>query len=261
MRVPVLIESRDKTLTGVLHIAKKQRKTPVCAIMCYGLNGNRAEQHRMSVKLARMCEDKGINFLRFDYADVGLSDGDFFCSTLCERIQNALDAESFLAGCFNSDIRLYPIGFSDGAKIALTSFAHSEHIGGIILLNPIINIDSKPSKAREACKLALHPVYKKPYKALYGNCLNTQVLREMESDRSLYMINPQTAMLFIFGSKDAFTEDIRSFLEDHLQNHSNKAFKLIEGAGHLFGRSDYEAAANAQTISWILEKEIHNGYL
>ena len=153
MRVPFQINSINKSLLGIFHISENQCAKRIVLVMCYGLNGNRVEQHRMSVKFGEECEKKGVNLVRFDYTDVGVSEGCFEESRLSDRVQNVIDVILYVKGCFNEAIDIYLIGFSDGAKIAANSMEQMPECKGVILWNPIINIEGKQKEDKSMDKV------------------------------------------------------------------------------------------------------------
>lgn len=255
MRVPFQVNSNGRDLLGILHIANKQQDTPIVIIMCYGLNGNRVEQHRMSVKLGELCEENSVNFVRFDYANVGISEGEFFFSTLSERIKNVVDIYRFVSGCFNRRLAVFLIGFSDGAKIAIQAKEQIDEMKGIMCWNPIINIphpmDSNSEAAKEKGKLRIHKKYKKPYKQLFGVCLNTIIMKEIGCDNSVDKLDDNVHKLFVFGENDRFTKGIRAYVEN--MNFHNNRIVIISNAGHLFGSTVCEQQVNQITLKWIQE--------
>ena len=254
MRIPFQINSGGKDVLGVLHISNRQNDIPIVIIMCYGLNGNRVEQHRMSVKLGEMCEDNAINLVRFDYANVGVSEGDFFFSGISERTKNVIDICNFVRGCFNTKISVYLIGFSDGAKVSVQAIEYIKDFSGLICWNPIIKVpytfESANTTSATADKLKFHKKYKKPYKPLFGVCLNTDLIKEIESDNSVKKLDNKSKKLFIFGERDRFTKHIKAFIET--KNLINANIVLIMGAGNLFKSTAYEQQVNEKTIKWIL---------
>ena len=251
MRMPFQINSNGKDLLGIVHIANKQLDIPVIIIMCYGLNGNRCEQHRMSVKLGEMCEKHAINVVRFDYSDVGISEGDFFSSKLSDRIQNVIDIYNFIKGCFDNRLSVFLVGFSDGAKIAIKSKQYISDFKGLICWNPIIRvpIDANAKNNVSKIKLKLHKKYKKPYKQLFGVCLNMDIINELDRDNSIDVLDDNFDKLFVFGERDGFTYHIRQYIEGHL--FQKLQIIIISDSGHLFGSTLWEKQVIECSVKWI----------
>ena len=259
MRIPFQIESRNKNILGLFHIAARQKNIPIVVVMCYGLNGNRVEQHRMSVKMGDLLQEKGINMVRFDYCNTGVSEGNFFDTTIVERRKNLIDICNYINGCFNRKIKIYLIGFSDGAKIAANTAHDIPECSGVIFWNPIIKIPSIDKDAQKkkylSGKLKLHPIYKKPYKPLFGSCLSDKLMREIENDKSLSLLYKQSEKLFIFAECDNLTREIRKYLTREFASFSEVTFHVIEGSNHLFCHSEHEKSVCSTTINWILSRQ------
>lgn len=257
MRVPFQISSSGKELAGIFHISGKQREIPVVLIMCYGLNGNRSEQHRMSVKLGELCEKNAINIVRFDYADTGISEGDFYFTNISVRIRNVVDIYDFVSGCFGGKLLVYLAGFSDGAKIVINAKEYIDKLQGIVLWNPIINIPKEAAVENELQKISkkmkLHKKYRKPYKQLLGLCMNPMLISELKYDNSAEKLNDNLQKLFIFGEEDRFTKKIKEYIEEC--RFHNVSISIIKEAGHLFGSTVMERQVNDITVKWIQEQE------
>lgn len=253
MKIPFQINSCGRIILGILHAAQIQNEIPLVVIMCYGLNGNRVEQHRMSVKLGEICELNSINLIRFDYVNTGISEGDFFFSNTLERIKNVIDVYTFIKGCFNSKIHVYLVGFSDGAKIAIQAKEYIIDFCGFILWNPMMRISGvAESASNRTNKLLFHKRFKKPYKALFGVCLNMGLVREIENDETIAALDDKINQLLIFGEQDRYTKNIREYIES--KRLANTCIKVISNAGHLFNSVDSERQVNEYTVAWIKDR-------
>ena len=147
MEIPVSVFIKGKSLQGILNIPDRQKNKPVVVIMCYGFNGDRVEQHRMSVTMGRTFEKAGINFCRFDFRNQGLSEGSFDDFLLSEKQEDITEIIEYLKACFrSSDISFYLIGFSNGCKVAIDAMVENNDIDGIILWNPILQELAKNSE-------------------------------------------------------------------------------------------------------------------
>ena len=256
MRIPFQINSVNKSLLGILHISENQQAKKTVLIMCYGLNGNRVEQHRMSVKLGEVSEKNGINLVRFDYTDVGISEGSFENSKLSDRVRNVIDVITFVKGCFNEAIDIYLIGFSDGARIAVNSIDRMSDCKGVILWNPIVNIEGRQNvqktKAKEENRILLDKRTHKPYKPLFGDKLGLVMLRELSADKSAMLLKKGYKKLFVFGEKDAFTKEIRQYFYRHREEYPNSDFVVIQNAGHLFSDRISENEVITESINYVM---------
>jgi alpha/beta superfamily hydrolase len=253
MRVPFQINSLNKALLGIFHIPDKQSEKIKVIIMCYGLNGNRVEQHRMSVKFAEACEENHICLVRFDYTDAGISEGDFSDTLISNRVKNVEDVVDYVRGCFNKCIEIFLVGFSDGAKVAVNSLTQIGECQGIILWNPIVNIDVKSmtNKSKTDNHLKLDNATKKPYKPLFGLKLNLQMIRELMNDQTKELLKNSYRKLFIFGEKDVYTAEINKYFRSNKDLYPNSEFVEIKNSGHLFSDKKYEEEVIRKTIKFV----------
>jgi alpha/beta superfamily hydrolase len=263
MRIPFQIGQKGKTILGILNVANCQRDVPVVVVMCYGLNGNRVEQHRMSVKMAKIACTNDINFVQADYRGCGVSDGDFFENTISERVEDTLKICEFLRGCFSEiEIKIILIGFSDGFKVAVQA-AHdvSGKMGGLIFWNPIFKvpisdaIQNKQNNSKavsKADRLVLHPKFNKLSKPLYGLYMNLSLIKEIEKDSTIEILDKMNIqMLFVFGENDRFTTSIRTYVEKTFAKPNTVSIGIVSDAGHVFSHSKYEEQVFDYTMKWI----------
>lgn len=252
MRMPFQVYSNDKQVLGIMHIAKHQRNIAKVLVMCYGLNGNRVEQHRMSVKLGNKCEQIDINFVRFDYSDCGVSEGDFSNSTLKRRISDLENVLNFIGGCFDGKVEIYIVGFSDGAKIASKAATMSKLIKGIILWNPIINIEQSYMETKgKKDKLKINKKTGRIYKPLFGLEMSTLMIEELKKDSSVEDLKNDYNKLTVFGSADMFTKNIQVYFEDKKIEFPNMQIKYVDGAGHVFSSIEWENEVFDTTLEFI----------
>lgn len=253
IRVPFQINSQGKLVSGIIHIPQIQYEAPKIVIMCYGLNGTRVEQHRMSVLLGELCEKNGINLLRFDYANCGVNDGDIFFSTQKERIQNVVDVIDFVKNCFHCQTEIYLIGFCDGAKIAVKAKKTSSDIKGIVLWNPQIfsNSPEKNNRKSTHTKFLLHPKYKQPCLEYVGISLNLKYFQEVKYDTSLTLIDESDLVYGIFAENDIRSQEAKYRLHELSINNSCIKTDIIKNADHLFTKTKYVDEVLNKTIAWI----------
>lgn len=256
MRVPFQIISKNKCILGIFHIAENQSPNNPTIIMCYGLNGNRVEQHRMSIKLGEECEKNGINLVRFDYSDVGVSEGSFENSLISSRIQNTVDVIEYVKGCYRGKPDIYLIGFSDGAKVAAGVMEKEPENKGIILWNPIVKIDSSQKEKKagtegEKKRILIDPKTRKPYLPLYGVKMGLGLLKEISCDSSSILLKAGYKKLFLFGERDRFTKEIADFFGDNIADYPNSEIVTIPKAGHLFASEANEKEVILTTIDFI----------
>lgn len=253
MEVPVSILVDSKVLQGIINIPDQQRKRPVVVIMCYGFNGDRVEQHRMSVTMGRTFALQGVNFCRFDFSNQGLSEGSFDEFIFSKKENDIHEIIEYMKACFRiRDIRFYIIGFSNGCKVAIDVMEKNPNIKGTILWNPILQeLAEKNSDAGDSRRLYKHPKTGKPYKKFYSLRLNTKLLRELSEDKSMTKLkNTEKDVLCVLSINDT---SIRRFLEQmaSLSHKDNIDVEYIENTDHLFGSVDKVMEVINKTYNWI----------
>lgn len=263
MHIPFQFENKGKLILGMIHTANYQLQVPIVIIMCYGLNGNRVIQHRISVKLGQMLENKSINLVRFDYRNVGVSEGNFEQSNIEDRIDDIIEVCNYIKSCFyNKSIRILLIGFSDGARNAL-QVTKKFIVDGLILWNPIFNVPQKSYNTVDfnKKKLQLHPLYKTPIKKLLGVGLSLDMIKQIESEDAIVSFEKyENNILLLFGNNDELTKNVKNHLiKEGLTNKDNVNYVIIKNADHLFNRSTYVEEVFGITTEWIICNYGENG--
>ena len=260
MEVPVSITIKNRVLLGILNIPNHQYERPIVVIMCYGFNGDRVEQHRMSVTTARYFEERGVNFCRFDFRNQGLSEGcfdNFIFSEKCDDIDRIIE---YLMACFrHEDIACYLIGFSNGCKVAIDALVSNDSITGVVLWNPILQeLSEKNNDAGDTRRLYKHPITGKPYKRFYSLRLNTNLLRELSEDLSMTKLKDTDKNVLCILSVD--DPSIRRFGEEiiTLENKNNIGVEYVDNTDHLFGSVEKVEYVICKTYNWIINKELAN---
>lgn len=256
MHIPFQFENKGKLILGVAHVADQQLQIPIVLIMCYGLNGNRVVQHRISVKLGEMLENKGINLIRFDYRNVGVSEGRFEQSNIEDRIDDIIEVCKYVKSCFyDRAIKIVLIGFSDGARNAI-QVTKDFNIDGLILWNPIFNVPQKSDNTIDSNKkkLTLHPLYKTPIKKLLGVGLSLDMIKQIESEDALASFEEyENNILLLFGDNDELTKNVKLHLTSKgLTTKNNVDYVIIKNADHLFNRSSYVNEVFDVTTDWVI---------
>ncbi len=261
MEIPVQIGVHGNIALGVFHITHRQNDTPIIAIMCYGLNGDRVEQHRMSVKTGRFAELNNINFMRMDYCNQGVSEGSFINVTITSKINDIVHLIKEVNGYFgHKKIDIYLIGFSDGSRVAVNVASICDEIKGIILWNPIINIpdiENEPANSNKKNeKIYIDKETRRLYKKILGVKLNIATIKEMNSDNTYGLIkNYRKPVLYIFGSNDRFTKLLQESINDiGLYDTMKDSKHTVKDSNHIFPSTYFENEVINITINWIKDK-------
>lgn len=256
MHIPFQFENEGKLILGIFHVANIQQSIPVVLVMCYGLNGNRVIENRIGVKFGEFLESNKLNLIRFDYRNVGVSEGEFEYSNLDDRVHDIVAVCNYAKSCFYSErIKIILIGFSDGARNVLEAITKIK-VDGVIFWNPIFNIPKNHYRHKfdyNKEKLILHPLYRFPIKKLLGVGLNHRVIRQIEKENNIGLMEDfEDNILLIFGEKDESTKDVKTFLlrNDYICK-KNIDYNIIKEANHLFNQSDSIKEIFSVTLEWL----------
>ncbi len=260
MQIPVSFDVKGKAVRGIIHIPKSRIDSSPIIIMCYGINGNRVEQHRMSYLFGKEAEKRGICFFRFDYRGQGISDGEFYDVSMESRKEDVLESINFIKGCFHDEnIKFALIGFSDGARIATGISVLTDQISSMVMWNPILSsnkiFNSTIKGVNNKSRFFREPLSGKIVTSFYGLYLDNNYMREIKEDNSLdNFINYKGSKFCIFGSDDKLTVDLRKYIELYLiENNKKDNIMIIKDARHLFGTTDWSNCVIDETLKWIVK--------
>jgi dipeptidyl aminopeptidase/acylaminoacyl peptidase len=133
---PVIFENQGERLVGILHVPDElghEGKAPG-VVMLHGFTGNKIENHRLFVLVARDLCDLGFVVLRFDFRGSGDSDGDFEDMAIPEEISDAEKALTFLMEQRWVDREAVGIlGLSMGGRVAAILASRDRRVKFVIL--------------------------------------------------------------------------------------------------------------------------------
>lgn len=248
MRIPIEIPTPNGTVRALFHIPKSTTNKNI-VVFCYGFNGNRVEDSRLSYNLSVLCEKNGIISARFDYLGQGISDGNFSHVNLESRIISTIKVIDFLCGCLNDpNQKITVIGFSDGAKIALKVAEKDKRITNIILWNPVL-IDSKSTNSTFKPKISREHSTNKIFYPIHGLPVSIQYLNEIDN-LQYDLITLGNKITTFFCRDDKKSEETKSYLK---KNDLVHCIKYLEQGGHLFLSEDSERIILEETLK-ILKK-------
>lgn len=253
MRIPFSVMSQNETLLGLLHVANTQKDIPVVIITCFGRNGSRSDVHRMNVKLGEYCEKNCVNLCTFDYSGTGVSEGNFFYSTIKKRVENLHDIINFIKGCFNGNLKIYLLGFCEGAKVVLNYVGTYNDVllKGAIFWNPLLNTEENinTTSGTQARLFGVHPQFGKVYSRFSGLFMNMEMLKEMLYDNSIIYLKRIKPVLFIFGENDNVSKNVYKYVLKNMNN--NWTLEVINSSNHLFEKIEYEHNTIKLSIDWV----------
>jgi len=251
MNIPIQIPSSNQTLSAMLSVPKVSYANNPLVIMCYGLNGDRADVHRIAYQASNKFAEQGIACLRFDYCGQGISDGDFIDTSMKTKVHDAFNVINFIKGCYyNETCKIILLGFSDGAKIVSTVAKKSNDVYGVLLWNPIFyemkdGVDH--AKAKRLTKVADTNKMAMPFLGLW---LGVEHLRDIKTANSIEELNGYNGYkAIITGTNDPYTEYMR---DAHFKiSLKNSVYNTIEGANHTFSSLQHANDVINLTIQYI----------
>lgn len=257
MQIPVQIGVKGQAVLGMLHIPQKRAEGSPVILLCYGLDGKRAEVHRMATIAARQAESRGITMLRFDYRGLGLSDGEFWHTSISKKIEDTLAMIDFVTGCFqNERFALIPLGFSDGARIAAGLYKQRACISGLAFWSPVFHSIAADFTDKKNSRITRHPVTRELVYPFNGIWMGLEYLNEQTGMANAIhdCFGFKGPKLSCFGSADQHTGDTRRELESLVaQAANNWKVITIPGANHIFNRATWAETVIDQTLNWTIE--------
>ena len=137
------LEGAQGALSAILHAPNTDPDRAVLIVV--GGPQYRVGSHRMFVRLARALADSGVAVLRFDFAGMGDSDGEFpGFDRVSDDIAVACDA---LLNAHTSCTDVTIIGLCDGASAAAIYADQDPRVTQLILLNPWVHTEVGEAKA------------------------------------------------------------------------------------------------------------------
>lgn len=252
MQVPFQIESSRKMLLGILHIPDRVPNPCNVVIMCYGMNGNRVDNNRISRDFGVACEKNEIIFCRFDYAGLGVSDGEFYEIDLLTKVNDCIEVINFVKGCIGSkDIKITIIGFSDGIRL-IANLLSQINTDKLIFWSPLFYIEKEYVDSRIGKKMIREPATGAvvfPFKGIFMSAKHLR--QQMNLQNEIEIIKPYLkSSLIIFGENDPAVIKIFNDLSTKYFG-KIKNVKYIDGADHLYSKSQWKNELFALSIDFL----------
>jgi uncharacterized protein len=262
VQIPVQIDVNGQAILGILHVPLKRAVGSPIIILCYGFNGNRVENNRMSVFLGRLGEECGIILFRFDYRGLGVSEGEFWSTSILNKTEDALAVLEYLKGCFQGETyTLIALGFSDGIRIITNLINSCKDIVGICMWSPILFPVIDKVHEKHARRLMREPITKEMVMPFRGLWVGRQYLKQQSDIGQDFDIvkNFNHHRLVIFGENDPLvTETYEKLTEVGKDSGENMKIVMIPFADHLFSRVEWSSEVIRKTLDWAIDVGINN---
>jgi len=255
MEIPIQIEEGGRTILGMLHLPPRRAPGSPLILLAYGLNGDRVDNHRLSILLANQAVADGVSVVRFDYGGCGLSSREFHETSIATKVADTLAVVDFVTGCHAGEpFKLVLLGYSDGIRVVHQVMQRRRDVAAVALWNPIIRSMTETFRPRERGKMQIEPATRKLVFPLFGVYLGVDYLREANQH-----LDPREVLahdvpkLFVFGTGDVHTLGLQEELKALRDQRSRFDLCEIEGANHLFSRAAWSEAVVARTVEWVLK--------
>ena len=250
MQIPIQVDAQGKILLGMLHLPRRRKQGSPLVMLNFGLNGDRVDNHRLSVLFAKRAVEAGFCVLRFDYAGCGLSDGEFHKVSLASKAADTVSMLLFTTSCFvDEECSIMLLGYSDGIRVIDYVLRKYSGINAVVAWNPVVRSMSSTFKSSIKRKIAVDPTTKKLVYPLFGVYMGLDYLREANEDMALEeFISRPLPKLFVFGTGDFQKQARQLSEEDPLLEYLE-----IEDANHLFSRDKWSKEVVEKTISWMVK--------
>jgi alpha/beta superfamily hydrolase len=238
----------------MLHVPRERAPGGPLILLNYGLNGDRVDNHRLSILLARRANAAGVSVLRFDYSGAGVSSGEFHDTSIGTKVADTMAMIDFVKGCFQDEpLRLFLLGYSDGIRVVHHVVRRRRDIDAVAAWNPIIRSMTQTFRSSTRNRMAIEPTTKKLVLPLFGVYLGVDYLREANEHLDLAeILDNDIPKLFVFGTGDAHTLGFQQELRSLRRERSDFDLLEIEGANHLFNRVAWSEELVAKTVDWLL---------
>jgi uncharacterized protein len=252
MRIPIQIERNGGCLLGMFHLATYPAVGAPLLVVNYGLNGDRVDNHRLAVLLARRANLAGISVVRYDYAGCGVSSGEFPETSISSKVEDARAVLNFIKGCQEGPSRIFLLGYSDGVRIVHQLVASMSGINGFVLWNPVVKSMTRTFRSSQK-RAVLEPTTRKLLFPLFGVYMGLNYLREANGDLDVHaLLGHRVPKTIFFGTGDVHTLTFQQDLKPLLPEYPDVEVQEINGANHLFNRTEWSESLVERTVGWIL---------
>lgn len=239
-----LFQSEGLMLSAILHRPDTELPAPAI-VMCHGWTGHKIEPGRVFVKTARRLAEAGIVVLRFDCRGSGDSEGDFQDMTISGEVLDANRALEVLCATRGVDQeRIGILGFSLGGCVAPLAAQAFGNVKTACLWAPVSN----PARQFQRITDEMKGDYLDMGQNIQGRCFVNDLPNHHPAD---FVAGWNRPVFVIRGTNDeSVTEESA---RAYLTGPGRREFMPIEGADHVWSRSDWQAQLMDATVRWFRE--------
>ena len=239
--------SKNQNLAGILHIPSVEK--PAAVVMIHGLGGDKNEWG-LFVNIAKKLCKNGYMVLRFDCAGSGESDGIFRNVTRQTEADDLSFAINFIKKQNIDKEKIAIIGLSLGASVSL--IAYTSKIKTMVLLSAAI-VGNVLEERYGGNEKYLKELNEKGYFKRISIPKSLEIGKELFYETNNLNLKEiaekiDAPILLIHGSKDDVVPiENAKILVNFFKN---VELKIIEGSGHNYRKSKYEAMVISYTLDW-----------
>jgi len=257
MELPVTFQNEGQQIVGMLHKPKLEGgKLAPAILMCHGFTGNKVEDHRLFVHVARDLCSAGFIALRIDFRGSGDSEGNFEDMTVSGEISDAIKALDFLEAQEGVDKnRIGILGLSMGGRVAACVTASDPRVKYAVLysaaLTPLeerfrAGVDEGQNKkllAGESIQVGKGWYLKKGFLDDIDNNVPTEVMNKIK-----------TPILIVHGDSDESVPlDVSKAGYEIIKDlNENNELYIIKGGDHTFTERGIMLDLIRKTREWLL---------
>ncbi|MCD6509654.1 MAG: alpha/beta fold hydrolase [Thermoprotei archaeon] len=243
---PFWIEGDDYKLAAFKHIPCNVENPPV-VLMLHGFTGNKIEDRRLFVNIARELCARGLAVIRFDYRGHGESPGSFEDFTLSQAFEDA-DLAARYALAINDRIGVVGLSLGGAVAIHLATSSLKDFIRCVVLLSPAIDFREICVRLRAGISSETSDfAYLGPQRIRLKGLSNICSFNGLE-----YAVQMSAPTLIIHAKDDSvvpYTQSTKFFKALHIQD---KELILLEEGGHVFSTYESRRSAIKQCTSWLI---------
>lgn len=251
---PVTFAVERESRAGYFHCPSGRGPFPA-VLFLHGLTGNKAENHRLFVTMARALAAAGMASFRFDFRGHGDSGGEFSQMTVrgeCADARAALRVLMRLPGVDASRIGL--LGMSMGGMIGMFTLAAQPRLFKAAAFWNAVS-DPVGLRDRRMTSLARTQLRKLGVADNAGWPVGAAFLRELDVLRPLDAARQvRCPSLFVIGTNDQAVpiEESLAYRDVLAANAIPTRLHAVKGADHVFSSLTWTAEALGASLDWFI---------
>jgi predicted alpha/beta-hydrolase family hydrolase len=238
--------SRGDTLSGVLHHPERNRARGA-VVLCHGMESDKNSEKLVFVgrELAR----RGILAMRFDFAYVGESTGNFADLTYSGELADLQAAYALVARRHHG--RTAILGSSMGGTVALMFAAQEPNVATLVTLAAPVHPEKFP--ARVLTPAQLQEWRERGFIFYNGKRFNASLLKDLEGiDVPACARKVMCPVLILHGDADAVVPVEEAYELSRCLTYS-KRLLILEGSDHRLSNPQMMRRAIAEALDWLTE--------